>query len=128
MTTELQMLLWAMALGLVHLVATVLASVAQNGMMYAFSARDEQKPLTGTMARLDRAFRNFLETFPFFIAAVLMAQALNQHTAMTVLGAQLYFWARLIYIPLYVSGLPVVRTVSWSVSVAGILLVMSAAL
>ena len=128
MTTELQMLLWAMALGLVHLVATVLATIAQNGLMYALNARDAQKPLVGTMARLERSFRNFLETFPFFIAAVLMAQALNHHTAMTVLGAQLYFWARLIYIPLYVSGLPFVRTVTWSVSVVGIVLVMSAAL
>jgi len=128
MTTELQMLLWAMALGLVHLVATVLATIAQNGMMYAFKARDEQRPLVGTMARLERAFRNFLETFPFFIAAVLMAQALNHHTAMSVLGAQLYFWARLVYIPIYVSGLPVVRTLTWSVSMAGILMVMSAAI
>ena len=68
--------------------------------------------------------RNFLETFPIFAVAVLIAAALNRHTAMTVLGAQLYFWARVAFVPVYALGVPVVRTLVWAVSLVGIVLVL----
>lgn len=123
MTTELRMLAWAMALGLVHLLATVLATVGQHGIRYVFSARDEHKTMTGAGAKLNRAFSNFLETFAFFVAAVLAVQMLDRHSALTVLGAQLYVWARVVYVPLYVAGVPVARTLCWLVAFAGIVLV-----
>lgn len=125
MSTELHLLIWACALGLVHLLGTILVCIGQHGLRYALSARDEQKPLQGIPARFDRAFRNFGETFPFFIAAVLLAQLLGRHSALTVLGAQLYFWARLVYIPLYLSGMPLVRTLCWTTAFAGIVLVLA---
>ena len=124
-STELQLLVWACALGLLHVLATVVAGVAQHGLRYILGSRDEQKPLQGMPARLDRAFRNFLETFPFFIAAVLLAQVLGKHSALTVLGAQLYVWARLAYIPLYLSGVPALRTLCWTAAFAGIVLVLA---
>jgi uncharacterized MAPEG superfamily protein len=44
------------------------------------------------------------------------------------MGAQIYFWARLIYVPVYAAGIPVVRTLIWAVSIAGLVMVLLAAL
>lgn len=127
MTTELCMLMWSVVLGLVQIALAASGSVVQRGLGWAAGARDGlAKPLTGVAARLDRARHNLLETFPLFAAAVLLAFALNRHTGLTVLGAQLYFWARLIYLPVYAAGIPYLRTLVWAVSIAGIVLVLAA--
>jgi len=127
MTTEYQMLLWTVVLGLIQLVIHVLAAIKVRGLGWAFSPRDSAMPrLEGVGGRLDRAFYNLLETFPFFAAAVLLAGTLGVHSAMTAWGASLYFWARVAYIPIYALGLPVVRTAVWTVSVVGIVLVLTA--
>ena len=127
MTTELCMLMWSVVLGLVQIAMAASGSVAQRGLDWAAGARDGvAKPLTGIPARLDRARHNFLETFPLFAVAVLLALALNRHSSLTVLGAQLYFWARLIYVPVYAAGIPYLRTLVWAVSIAGIVLVLTA--
>ena len=44
---------------------------------------------------MERASRNFLETFPFFAAAVLAVVLTQRTSPETALGAQVYFWARL---------------------------------
>jgi uncharacterized MAPEG superfamily protein len=75
---------------------------------------------------LDRALRNFLETFPLFAAVVLAAHVTDTHNALTALGAQLYFWARLAYALLYAAGVPVVRSLVWNVGTVGILLLVAA--
>jgi uncharacterized MAPEG superfamily protein len=125
MTTELCMLLWSAVLGLVQIALAATCSVGQRGLGWAASARDEIKPpLAGIGGRLDRARANFLETFPLFAAVVLAAQLLQHHDATTVLGAQLYFWARLAYVPVYAAGVPYLRTLIWAASIVGIVLVL----
>ena len=127
MTTELCMLVWSAVLGLVQIVLAATCSVGQRGLGWAASARDEMKPpLGGIGGRLDRAPANFLETFPLFVAVVLAAHLLQRHDHLTVLGAQLYFWARLAYVPAYVAGIPYLRTLIWAVSIVGIVLVLAA--
>jgi len=124
-SVELQMLAASAALGLVQLILAVPFSVAARGMPWALGARDNAGAPLGTIgARMERAYRNFLETFPVFVAAVLIATSLNKHTAMTMLGAQLYFWARVAFVPVYALGIPVVRTLVWTVALVGILLVL----
>jgi uncharacterized MAPEG superfamily protein len=81
-------------------------------------------PLTGVAARLERALRNFMETFPLFAAAVLVASAADRHSWMTVWGARLYFWGRLAYVPLYAAGVPLVRSMTWNVATVGIIFVL----
>ncbi len=127
-TTEIQMLCWAVVLGLVQLVvATTMATVSQ-GLAYNVSPRDEPAPSVGIVtARMVRAFRNFLETFPFFVAAVLAVSLLNKESQASALGAQFYFWARLAYVPAYAAGVPFLRTAIWTVSVIGLVLVLLAA-
>lgn len=126
MTTELALLAWSVALGLVHAVATGQFTTIQHGLSYGLSPRDEKKPLTGVGARVERAFANYMQTFPFFVAAVLVAHVAGRHSWLTVTGAQLYFWARLVYVPLYAAGIPVARTVAFVVALLGIVLILIA--
>jgi uncharacterized MAPEG superfamily protein len=84
------------------------------------------EPLHGVAGRLDRSLRNFLETFPLFAAAVLATTAVGRHNALTEWGAQLYFWGRVAYLPLYAAGIPLVRSLVWNIAAAGILLLLVA--
>lgn len=133
MTIELQLLAWSVALGLVHLTAAATAITNVRGTKWNMGARDEKVPeLIGRPARLDRAFQNFKETFPFFVAAVVIneftARTNGTQNSLSVVGAHLYFWSRAIYLPLYAFGIPGLRTLVWLASIVGILLVMSTAL
>jgi len=47
---------------------------------------------------------------------------------LTALAVQLYFWARLIYLPLYAAGVPYVRSLVWLVSLLGIVMLLWALL
>ncbi len=127
MTIELQMLAWSVVLGLVQIALAATCSVLQRGTGWAAGARDGvATPLVGVGGRLDRARGNFLETFPLFVAVVLAAHVLQRHGGMTVLGAELYFWGRLVYVPVYAAGIPYLRTLVWLVSIIGIVLVLAA--
>jgi uncharacterized MAPEG superfamily protein len=127
MTLEMEMLAWSIVLGFVHIVASAIATTSQYGSTWNLSPRDQAMPrLTGVAGRLNRALRNFLETFPLFAAAVLMADAVNRHGSLAVWGSQLYFWARVVYLPLYAFGVPVARTGVWSIATFGIFLILLA--
>lgn len=127
MTVELQMLAWSVVLGLVQIAIATTGSIARQGLGWVLGPRDgEPKPLGKVAARLDRARGNFLETFPLFAAAVLAAYLLQRHDGITALGAQLYFWARLAYVPVYAAGIPYLRTLIWTVSLAGIVMLLAA--
>ena len=112
----------------VSLAQIVLASHAaslQRGYLWTAGSRDAPVPaLTGVAGRLDRALRNFMETFPLFAAAVLIAHAAGRHGWMTEWGAQLYFWARVAYVGLYAAGVFLARSLVWNVAALGIALLL----
>lgn len=125
MTIEIKMLAWSIALGQFHVLLGAVLMTRQRGMKWNASARDgEARPLVGVAARVDRGLRNFLETFPFFVAAVLAVVLTQRTSADTALGAQVYFWARLAYLPIYASGIPYLRSLVWAVSLWGLLQVL----
>lgn len=127
MAVELQVLGWSIVLGLVYVLFAVTLVTLQRGLGWNASNRDgETKPLSGPAARADRASRNFLETFGFFVAAVLAVVLAQRSNAHTVLGVQLYFWARVVYLPVYTIGIPYLRTLVWTVSIVGIVMVLGA--
>ncbi len=122
---EITMLAWSCVLVLLQLVIQATTGVSW-GLPYLMSTRDEQKPVEGVMAqRINRAFHNIMESFPVFVAAVLAVVATAHLSPTTALGAQLYFWGRVAYLPMYVFGIPVARTLAWTVSIVGIVLVLS---
>lgn len=124
MTVEIAMLFWAAVLGLVQVGAQSFAYTAQEGNAYTVSARDEHRPASGLAGRMERALRNFLETFPIFAAVILAVYATERSNQWSEIGAQVYFWGRLAYLPAYAVGLPWIRTFIWQIATIGIVLCM----
>src|SRR5829696_4860864 len=88
MSFELAMLAASCMLCLVQIVISSHAASLQRGYRWTASSRDvEVPPLTGVAGRLERALRNFLETFPVFVAAVFLVQVLGRESAVSAWGA-----------------------------------------
>ena len=129
LSTELTMLALAVALGLFQLVIAARAGNSQRGLSWNVGARDAAAPPVGKVAgRLERSFRNFMETFPFFAALIVLCALAGRHNWATVWGAQLYLAARILYLPLYGFGVPVLRTLVWLVATLSIILLLVALL
>lgn len=129
MPSELLWLGWSVVLGLVYVLIATALGTWQRGLKWNVGNRDgDAKPLTGMAARAARANGNFLETFAFFAAAVVTVVLTHKSNAGSALGAQTYFWARVIYLPVYVVGIPYLRTLVWAASLWGILQLLEALL
>lgn len=121
LNVEQTVLLAAVLLGIVHIVLAAQLANAQRGLIYAASARDEIKPpLTGIAGRAERAMRNYLETFVFFVAVVLLASSTAAHTPLTAWGSVAYLFGRTVYLPLYLLGVPLIRSLFWNIATFGI--------
>jgi len=126
---EIQMLCWSVLLGLAQLTIATLGRVVDQGLQYNISSRDQQPPSVSVItARLQRVFANFCETFIYFAVAVLVVTSLARNNSSSALGAQLYFWSRLAYVPIYAAGIPVARTAIWAASIVGLMMVLLTAL
>ena len=129
MSVELTVLAWGCVLALVHVFAAVRVKTRQYGTRWNVGARDEAvappEPLVG---RLARAQANYFETFPVMAAAILIVTLASLETRWTAIGAIVWLAARVVYLPLYALGVPVVRTLVFTVSVIGILMVLWPAL
>ena len=130
MTTELHVLAWGCILALVHIFAAIRVKTAQYGTKWNMGPRDEalDPPAKPVVGRLDRAQRNFFETFPLYAAAALIVTVAHLHTRWTAIGALLWLGARIVYLPLYALGVPMLRSVAFIVGLAGILIVLEPAL
>jgi uncharacterized MAPEG superfamily protein len=122
-STEIQLLGGAILLGFIQLNLAAIAARRQQGLRWGAGARDEERPVTGVAARLSRAHANFMETFPFYVAALLAAALAAKLGPLTWWGSWLYVSARLAYVPLYAFGVPYVRTAVWHVAVLGIAMI-----
>jgi uncharacterized MAPEG superfamily protein len=122
MPIELKLLAWSILLGLAYVLLAAALVTAKRGVAWNAGNRDAPvEPLRGPPARAQRASANLLETFPFFAAAALAVVALDRSSPHTALAAQLYFWSRLAYLPVYVIGIPYLRSAIWVVSLWAIL-------
>ena len=126
---ELQMLGFSALLGLVHIVLASHSASLQLGYRWTASARDQPTaPLLGIAGRLARALTNFSETFPIFAALVLAVLVAGKSGQLSEWGAGLYFVARIVYLPLYAFGAPLIRSLVWNVATFGIILLAVALL
>ena len=129
MTTELSVLAWGCVLALVHIFAAAQVKTKQYGTKWNMGARDEELPPPNPLVgRLTRAQANFFETFPLVIAAILIVQAAGLNSKWTAIGALVWLGARVIYLPLYAMGVPMVRTLVFMASLVGLLMILTPAL
>jgi uncharacterized MAPEG superfamily protein len=130
MTTELFLLAWTLVLAVVQVLLPAFLRTQETGLPYGAGPRDAPSPasISQLTGRLMRAQSNLFETLPLFIAAILIAHVANLDGPLTYWGAMLYFWARVIYVPLYAFGISYVRTIVWFASFVGLVLLLVAIL
>ena len=124
---ELKLLVAAVIVGLVQIVwAAAAGGGGERNLAWLLGPRDDAKPVGVVAARLNRALVNFLETFALFAVAVIACAMAGKLGPLTMWGAALYVIARALYVPIYALGLPVVRTLMWTLSMVGIVMVIVA--
>ena len=125
MKPELSLLVWSVALAFVQVLVAVQGAMMQVGLPTLAGNREPPLDIKGWAGRAQRAQRNMVENLVLFAALVLVAVAAGETNDMTLLGAQIFFWARLVYAAVYVAGIPWVRTGAWFVSVIGMILIFA---
>jgi len=123
MKPELTLLTCAVVLALAQAVVAVLGAMMQVGLPALAGNREGLPDITGWAGRAARAHRNMLENLVLFAALVLVAVAAGRTNATTLLGAQIFIYARLAYAVVYVAGIPWLRTGVWTVSVVGLAMI-----
>jgi uncharacterized MAPEG superfamily protein len=123
MSLELTLLTWSVALAFVQMLAAACGAILQFGLPDLAGNRQGLPAATGWAGRAQRAHRNMLENLVLFAVLVLVTEVTNKNSAMTGLGAQLFFWARIVYAVIYVIGLPWLRTGVWVISAVGLIVI-----
>jgi uncharacterized MAPEG superfamily protein len=123
MSLDLKLLVWSTALTVVQMLVAVLGATLQVGLPAIAGNREGLPEATSWAGRAQRAHRNMLESLVVFATLVLVAQAAGKANAATALGAQLFFWARIVYAPVYIAGIPWLRTIVWFASIVGLILI-----
>jgi uncharacterized MAPEG superfamily protein len=120
---ELALLAWSVLLAFVQMLIAVSGATLQVGLPTLAGNREGLAPCTGWAGRAARAHHNMIENLVLFAALVLAAVVAGRTNGTTLLGAQLFFWARLVYAVVYLAGIPYLRTALWLVSVIGLALI-----
>ena len=129
--TDARMLVHATLLTWVMLVAAAFLRTSiwtPSGLRVALGNRDEPSEVSPLAGRADRAARNMLENLILFVALTAAARFAEAPQDQVDLGARLFFYARLLYFPVYLAGVTHLRTVAWVVSVSGLVIIGLAAL
>jgi uncharacterized MAPEG superfamily protein len=125
MPVELRIAAFGAVLLLVHIFAAVHLKTKQYGATWNVGARDGAvPPLNPVAGRLARAQANFQETFPIAVVALLGVVVAGRTSDWTALGGWIWLGARIIYLPLYGFGVPVVRTAVFVISLVGLGMVL----
>ncbi|MEQ1888429.1 MAG: MAPEG family protein [Alphaproteobacteria bacterium] len=130
MTIELSMLAWSTVLLIALIMTSANANVMAMGMAWGFGNRDERPTVTGWGARARRTYLNHLENLLVFGLLVIIAHLANVHTELTVMGAQLFLAARIVYAGLYIAGISAMasRTLAYFVGLIGTIMIAYAVL
>ena len=124
---ELKLLLAAVIIGVVQIVwAAAAGSGGERDFAWLSGPRDNPRPVGVVAGRLDRALKNFLETFPLFAAALIACVAVGKLGPLTLYGSVAYVVGRALYVPIYAAGISMVRTLVWAVSIIGLVMVIVA--
>lgn len=87
--------------------------------------RDKALPSSLYIERAERALSNLKEALPIFLPVALLLIVFRIESESALRGAWIYFGARFLYLPAYVSGVPGLRSVFWVTSWVGLLLMVS---
>jgi uncharacterized MAPEG superfamily protein len=106
------------------LISVVLGAAIRNqewtkeGRDIGLGNRDDLKQATPMGGRADRAAKNSIEAAVFFLPLALIANAAGLDSEV-MQGAQIAFWARIAYVPVYIVGIKYLRSLIWIGGVIG---------
>jgi uncharacterized MAPEG superfamily protein len=115
-------LVLAVALTVVQMLVAATGVYMQVGLMKLVGNREGMPEITGWRGRAERAHLNMLQNLVLFAALVLVAIATSKVNETILLGAQIFFWSRVAYALIYLAGIPWLRTLSWVVSIVGLIM------
>jgi uncharacterized MAPEG superfamily protein len=116
--TELTILALYGLLVIVTLIAQATGTMTQLGMGYLLSSRDEHRTVKGISGRLDRALNNSITAMVLFAPAVLILEVTQSTSNQSLLAAQAFLIARIVYLPAYAFGITGLRSLAWMVGIA----------
>lgn len=126
MSVELTYLAYSVALLFVLVLIQATANVRTHGGMVLANNRDNVGPPSVFGARALRTVANLKENLWFFAPLVLIAAITGVSNSWTVLGAQLFFFARVGHAIIYLAGWPFIRPLFWVVGIVGCALIFLA--
>ena len=115
MTSEISILALYGFLVIVVLLIQVSLAAIEFGLPYLATSRDGDRKQTGVGGRAARCLDNSVVALALFAPAVLLLAVTDAFTGMTLLAAQAFLIARLIYTGVYLAGIPWLRTIIWLV-------------
>jgi uncharacterized MAPEG superfamily protein len=117
---ELSVVLWV-----VHVLVQASFGNTQLPSRYLLSSRDEPAKARGVLyGRACRALANYLENFTPFVAVALALMVTQRTGGAGAIGATIWILARVVYLPIYVSGIIYVRTIVWGISIIGLVMML----
>jgi uncharacterized MAPEG superfamily protein len=122
-SVELNLLVWSVALCVLQMVISVITAIGEVGLKPVIGNRDGLPELQGLAGRALRAHENMVANLVLFASLVLVVALTGKSNAMTALGAELFFWGRVVYAIIYLIGIPWARTIMWTISVVGLALI-----
>ena len=123
MTVELTMLLYSTTLAFVLILIPASKAILENGAMTMAGNRDDLSEPSAFTARAKRLSANMLENLLLFAIVVFIAFAAGVSNETTVLGAKIFFYARIAHAVIYLAGWPMIRPLFWAAGVVGIVMI-----
>ena len=122
LSSELTILLWAVALTFIQLIISILGATQQLGLSALAGNRENMVPTSGWVGRAQNpckyagklgAFRNTRDR----------GKVIGVSNDLTILGSRLFIWGRLAYAVIYILGIPWLRTAVFLISILGMILI-----
>jgi uncharacterized MAPEG superfamily protein len=127
-TPYMTLLALSVVLLVFHILLQGMFATRELGSQWNAGPRDEgREPKSPLAGRAARASKNFQETYPAFIGLLLgVAFSGDDASNWGLIGAWIWFVARIVYLPLYLAGVPYIRSFVWMISLIGLLAMMLA--
>ena len=121
-TSPLVLLLaWSVVLLVGHVLLQGMLATKELGTEWNAGPRDEGKqPASKLAGRAARASSNFRETYPAFVALAAGLLFIGESSGLGLIGAIIWFVGRIVYYPLYLAGIPYIRSLVWTGAMAGL--------
>jgi uncharacterized MAPEG superfamily protein len=112
---------WSVVLLIAHVLLQGMLATRELGSAWNAGPRDDNKQPVGKLAgRAARASSNFRETYPAFVALAAGLLFTGETSGLGLTGAIVWFVGRIVYYPLYLAGIPYIRSLVWVGSMAGL--------